>query len=860
MSRLEEQLKAQKLRQFQSAKAEMKAGLPHLYGFKHYKWSRSYFESTNRMNLLTAANQIGKALSDDTLIPTPTGFKLMGDLQVGDYVFASDGTATQVVAIPFKDVDECYRITFDDGSQVVASKNHRWVCKTSKQRFRRSYSVANGRTWANEDHDRWTEATTGQIILSGQYGPEAPRPWNRVSIPVCQPVQFPDIELFDPYLVGLLIGDGGLKYSVILTSADREIADYVTEKYNAKPTGKYGYRLNGLQPQMRDLGLFGKGSLEKFIPPDYLRGSRKDRLALLQGLMDTDGTIGGKCAMSFCTISERLKDNFVELVTSLGGKCVVSKKRSGYKTKDGFFVLCNDSYHIKINVPFCPFRLTRKAKKYYPIARRHERVIYKIEPVGQLPSTCITVAHPSGTFLCTKDYIVTHNSIVNWRKCIHWATDKKLWAKLWPRTPRVMWYLYPDKDTATTEWETKIRPELMPRGKFKDDPIYGWTEEYEQKHIKAIKFNSGVWVLFKTYTQQVKHLQAGSAWAIFGDEELPVELYPELKMRLSATKGYYHNVFTATLAQPMWWRAMEGEGDAELFPDAFKLQVSKYDCLYYDDGTPGPWTVEEIEAEERTLSAQEVQRRIHGKFVATEGRKYPTFEASRHMVKPVPVPTDWKLYAAVDVGSGGENHPGAMAFVCVSPDYKKGFVYKGKLCNEADTTAGDLLEVFIEKRDADKLMQQGADPRAKDFHVIAQRVFEPFIKAESKHDVGEDTINTLFKYDMLQIFDIEELQPLSTELSTLMKDTPKAKAKDDFCDALRYCVTMIPWDWSAVHIDPVEAQLTDAITPKAPKILTEAERLAQEIEERRGVFKKNEPQGWDELTEEFAFWNGCYGS
>jgi hypothetical protein len=449
-------------------------------------------------------------------------------------------------------------------------------------------------------------------------------------------------------------------------------------------------------------------------------------------------------------------------------------------------------------------------------------------------------------------------STINIRKLIHWATEKSLWPKLWSRQPRVFWYLTTDADTATIEFETKWVPDLLPRGRFKDDPKYGWTAEYEAKKIKCLKFNSGVWVLFKTYTQQVKHLQAGTVWALFCGEELPVELYPELKMRLSATKGYAHYVFTATLAQTMWWRAMEGEGDAELFPDALKLQISRYECLQYEDGSPGLWTREEVEAEEKALTPQEALKRIHGRFVATDGRKYPSFDASRHFIKPVPIPADWKLYAGVDVGSGGENHPAAITFIAVRPDYQLGYVYKGRRYNEVETTAGDLLELFIEKRGEDKLLQQVADPRARDFHTIAQRVAEPFIKAESKHEVGEDVLNTLFSYGMLFIFDTEELQPLGTELSTLMRDTPKQRAKDDFCDSLRYVSVMIPWDWSAVHVDPIELE---ASRPKAPsKPLTDAERIAQELEERRGALKIPEPQGWDALIDEYDFWNSQYGT
>jgi phage terminase large subunit-like protein len=94
---------------------------------------------------------------------------------------------------------------------------------------------------------------------------------------------------------------------------------------------------------------------------------------------------------------------------------------------------------------------------------------------------------------------------------------------------------------------------FLPRGKFKDDPVYGWKEEKKQGDIVAIHFNSGVHIFFKTYSQNAEDLQSGTCDAIFCDEELPEELY-ELIARLNATDGYIHMVFTATLGQDFWRR------------------------------------------------------------------------------------------------------------------------------------------------------------------------------------------------------------------------------------------------------------------------------------------------------------------
>ena len=134
-----EQIKAEKLKLLQE-KARLVRGLPHLYGYKDYKWSREFWDSDDRTVLLTAANQLGKVEPYTNLIPTPDGLKPMGDIGVGALVYGWDGKVTRVKAVyphinyPF------YRVTFNDGSSVVVGEEHKWVAKGGKQRFRKNYS------------------------------------------------------------------------------------------------------------------------------------------------------------------------------------------------------------------------------------------------------------------------------------------------------------------------------------------------------------------------------------------------------------------------------------------------------------------------------------------------------------------------------------------------------------------------------------------------------------------------------------------------------------------------------------------------------------------------------------------------
>jgi phage terminase large subunit-like protein len=417
--------------------------------------------------------------------------------------------------------------------------------------------------------------------------------------------------------------------------------------------------------------------------------------------------------------------------------------------------------------------------------------------------------------------------------------------------PLQFWYLYPTKEVATIEFEKKWVPQFLPRNEYKNHPTYGWEEEYKNKYISAIHFNTGVSVYFKTYGQDVTDLQTGTVDAIFCDEELPEELYSELNMRISATDGYFHMVFTATLGQEIWRCTMEESGKDEQFKGALKLQISMYECLIYEDGTLSHWTVERIERVKNSCKSDaEIQRRVYGRFVIDGNLKYPAFSRARNINRDVKPPPDWYIfYSGTDIGSGGkEAHPAAITFVAVRPDFKYGRVFKGWRGDGITTTNGDILQKHTEMRGNLPIAAAYYDWQSKDFFVIAARIGEAFTPADKSHDVGESILNVLFKNKMLDIDDIPELKPLVTEIVTLKKDTPKTKAKDDFCDALRYNVTKIPWDFNAITGEKLD------LGPLKPEMSAE-ERYRrgideQSLEDQLNQFDPDEElDAWDELME-----------
>jgi hypothetical protein len=456
--------------------------------------------------------------------------------------------------------------------------------------------------------------------------------------------------------------------------------------------------------------------------------------------------------------------------------------------------------------------------------------------------------------LCAANQISKSSTQI--RKCINWATNTKLWPTLWANQPTQFWYLYPTGKQAKIEFETKWKL-FLPKGDFKQDPVFGWREEFVNKELFAIHFNSGVHVYFKTYAQDTQSLQTGTCDAIFCDEELPLEHYDELIFRLSASDGYFHMVFTATLGQDFWRQVMEpGDKEEEKLPQAFKQIVSMYDCMRYEDGDASHWTAAKIQMViNRCQTHNEVLKRVYGRFVVGGGRKYEAFDIKRHIKESHPLPKDWLIYAGVDIGSGGkEGHPSAIVFVAVKPDFSAGRVFLGWRGDGQATTAGDVVEKFIDMKKEHKvppLTSQFYDWGCRDFFEISARMGEPFIAADKNHTKGEQVLNVLFKNDMLFLYDTPDVQRLAAELSSLRAETPKNKAKDDFADALRYAVTKIPWDWSVITGDK------PADEAKPEEKLSEMQR---QIQERRKHFEEGHRREEDRIEDEIAEWNALGGN
>ncbi|MFD7501933.1 helicase-related protein [Streptomyces sp. NPDC059850] len=308
----------------------------------------------------------GKAQPLDSLVLTPCGYRPMGEIAPGDEVVVPSGERAVVDGVFPQGERDVWRLVLSDGTSVECDDEHLWIVGTSC-------------AWARGQEPK---VMSTRDIRGDLFTANGSSKWY---LPVAQPTDLEDgTDLsLDPYFFGLLLGDGSFRHNLRLSSVDAEIRNPVIQA-------------------LRDFGLWGVTSHEKFVPAAYKNATIKDRLALLQGLMDTDGTVQSDgLDVSYCSASRQLADDVAWLVRSLGGRARVLRKSAAYVVSVGL----PDEY--------VPFRLARKAARLRgrPKYNTFRRGIRAVEYVGRKPVQCISVAHPSRAYV-TDHFTVTHNTMV----------------------------------------------------------------------------------------------------------------------------------------------------------------------------------------------------------------------------------------------------------------------------------------------------------------------------------------------------------------------------------------------------------------------------------------------------------------
>ena len=374
-----------------------------------------YYRPVKRyMTVVTGFPNAGKALALYTPLPTPTGWTTMGDVKIGDWLLDENGQPCRVIAATEVMQDRpCYKITFTDGTTIVCDENHEWFTRTERARVSHTHARRKNRLTPRELQPRGIDQThkrtypsvvTTKEIAQTLYTSYAPGRPNH-AIPVAKPVHLPVAELpVDPYLFGAWLGDGtSLSSSITIAESEQvENISAVAPALKKHACDRYGYTAYGLITKLGALDVKGN----KHIPDLYKRASFEQRLALLQGLMDTDGHIDKSGYCEFTNMNQALALDVRELVCSLG---MIGRIHIGKATLYGKD--CGTKYRVTFKPNLPVFRLSRKLARYKtPCERQNWRKIVSCEPVSSVPVRCVQVDSPSHLYLATHSFIPTHNS------------------------------------------------------------------------------------------------------------------------------------------------------------------------------------------------------------------------------------------------------------------------------------------------------------------------------------------------------------------------------------------------------------------------------------------------------------------
>lgn len=356
-------------------------------------------------------------------IYTPDGCKKMGDIKIGDYVFNRVGKPVKVIGVFPQGKLDAYEVEFHDGSKTTCSKDHLWSYTTTK-------CITNG------NRTMFT-STLGEIMQDLERFKDRKHMHQRAGkyrFPLNGCVEFSSKEVkIDPYMLGLLIGDGcfseASSYISFIKDEDvlHKYIEDVLPQYNMRyvyypRTEKYCARghLHGngagqkttLRTLLEEYRLYGHKSDTKFIPVDYKYNSKEVRLKILAGLLNTDGSVEVKNrpSIEFCSVSRQLMNDVAEIARSLGLFVNTDKKPDIRENKT--YNACY-SCSIRVNKELYELLLKKHQDRLNlePTKNKDWRLIKSITYKGKEECQCIYVDDDEEHLYLTDDFIVTHNTI-----------------------------------------------------------------------------------------------------------------------------------------------------------------------------------------------------------------------------------------------------------------------------------------------------------------------------------------------------------------------------------------------------------------------------------------------------------------
>lgn len=659
------------------AQARIRTDRPSIQLRLHPKQSVAYTSAATEI-LYGGAVAGGKLLPLTTPIPTRYGWVPMGDLRVGSEVFDETGSVCQVTGLSeIEPEPELYRLSFDDKTDIDCCADHQWLTYSygelaaltrlddewrARRRAKRP-SRAKGNKSAlftlrirarnaacpppTQPPPTGTVRTTREIAATLRTN----RGHLNHAIPVAGCLDLPDAILpIDPYVLGAWLGDGDTK-TAHFTGIDPEIWEEIERRgYDVShhASGK-SHQIRGLGVPLRNAGLLGN----KHIPHYYLRASKWQRLDLLRGLMDTDGTVArASGSAEFTNTNERIIDGVIELIHSLGWKVT---KRPGVAKLDGRVI--GPKWTLKWTPSEYVFLLPRKRdlQKLATSRTARFRYITNAERIPSVPGRCIQVDSPRHLYLAGQQMIPTHNSHLMRVAAISWCMQ----------IPGLQCYLFrrlrDDLVKNHMEGPKGLRALLSP---WVDAGVVSIVQD-------EIRFQNGSKIFLchcKEETDRYKYL--GSEIHLLLIDELTtftetiyrflrsrvrmvgIQMPPELKGRFprilcSSNPGNIgHHFVRAAFIDPQppleIWQTPPSEGG--MLRQYIPARLADNPSMTTDD----PTYAQKLEG----LGSPELVRALRdGDWDVVAGAFFTEWNTAQHVVRPFPVPPSWLRFRSFDWGS-----------------------------------------------------------------------------------------------------------------------------------------------------------------------------------------------------------------
>lgn len=582
----------------------------------HSEGQWAIHNSTARYRAACCGRRYGKALALDTPIPTPDGFKTMGELEQGDRVFDEQGDIVNVInTSPIMYGRKCYRVIFNDGNEIVADAEHLWYTwdKRSRKAINDSRRQSLPDVITTEQIKKTLYTNSGELNHAVQ---------------VTQPLKFDyhdDLLVVEPYVLGIWLGDGSSRDGGI-TTADLEIVSYIAHVgYEIeKSKAKYRYGTKGLYIQLKELNLIRN----KHIPNRYLFAPPAERKALLEGLMDSDGCAQKNGTVEFVNKNHLLCEGVYWLAASLG-----------YKPRWGKTRIINDTnYHRVYFIPPEPvFRLERKKLTQLMQQgrglQRYLRMIKDVIEIDSVPVKCITVDSLSKLYLAGIACIPTHNS----QAFGHEMTYKMFVPE------SVNWICGPDYSLGEKEFRVVYR-DFGKLGLLKYcNKSYNVKQGNMRIHFKELdsllEVKSaerpdslvGEGLDHVIMSEAAKHKM--STWQMFIQPGLTDKLgsadFPSTPEGWNWYEGLYQLGQNPDFADYASWRLPSWENEI-VFPGSFKPNCPNIIEGFHFNSVPCDCNKEIVQIF-NTVSAMYFWQEYGAEFTSFEGLIYPEFDENTHV-------------------------------------------------------------------------------------------------------------------------------------------------------------------------------------------------------------------------------------